>query len=54
MSRDDSRLARVIDFYESLSQASLTGLGKIYADDAAFKDPFNEVRGVDAIERDRS
>ncbi|HEX8956367.1 MAG TPA: nuclear transport factor 2 family protein [Burkholderiaceae bacterium] len=49
MTHDDSRLARVIDFYESLNQASLSELGQIYADNAAFKDPFNEVRGVDAI-----
>lgn len=39
-------LARVIDFFETLSPASIARLGAIYTDDAYFKDPFNEVRGL--------
>lgn len=43
-------LARLIAFYEGLSPARLPELRALYADDATFKDPFNEVRGVAAIE----
>jgi hypothetical protein len=49
MSSDDPRLKRVVDFYESMSEASIAGIGQVYAGDATFKDPFNEVRGVAAI-----
>jgi steroid delta-isomerase len=41
--------ARVVDFFESLSPASLDRLDALYAPGAFFKDPFNEVRGVPAI-----
>jgi hypothetical protein len=49
MSEYDPRLARVIGFYESMNESSLAGAGEVYAADAAFKDPFNEVRGLPAI-----
>ena len=38
-------------FYERLTPADLASLREVYADDAAFRDPFNDVRGVDAIAR---
>jgi hypothetical protein len=41
----------LVAFYESLSATSVARLPEFYAEDAAFKDPFNEVRGVDAIVR---
>ena len=41
----------VIAFYESLEPAMLPRLEEIYAVDASFKDPFTEVRGLDAIRR---
>jgi steroid Delta-isomerase len=44
-------LARLARFYETLSAHSLQKeLAHIYAPDADFKDPFNEVRGLPAIE----
>ncbi len=44
-------LARLARFYETLSADSLKqDLARIYAPDADFKDPFNEVRGLFAIE----
>lgn len=46
---DDPRVARVIDFYQHLTPSRLASLGEIYADDATFKDPFNQVRGLAAI-----
>lgn len=43
--------ARLVAFFEHLQPADLTALAVIYAADAAFKDPFNEVRGIAAIRR---
>ncbi|MES2934794.1 MAG: nuclear transport factor 2 family protein [Pseudomonadota bacterium] len=42
-------LARVVHFFETLSLESTAQLGTIYAADAFFKDPFNEVHGLAAI-----
>ena len=47
----DPRTARVIALFESLQPADLARLDTFYADDARFKDPFNEVQGVPAIRR---
>ena len=49
MSTDDIRFRRVVEFFESLSEQSVGDLGTVYAADARFKDPFNEVQGTDAI-----
>jgi len=43
--------AQVVDFFESLTPASLDRLGALYAPEAYFKDPFNEVRGLPSIRR---
>ena len=46
----DTQLARLMRFFETISpQTVQEQLGTIYAADAQFKDPFNEVRGVAAI-----
>ena len=47
----DPRVARVVALYETLVPADLPALRGIYADDARFKDPFNQVQGVAAIAR---
>jgi steroid delta-isomerase len=47
----DPRLARVIDFYQRLAPADLARIGELYAPDAHFRDPFNEVQGTAAIAR---
>jgi steroid delta-isomerase len=44
-------LDRLADYFETMSAASVALMGDYYADDAAFKDPFNEVRGLPAIRR---
>lgn len=44
-------LLRVVHFFENLAPANLAEMPQIYAVDAWFKDPFNEVRGLDAITR---
>lgn len=38
-------------FYATLTPASLARLGDFYAPDARFRDPFNDVVGLPAIER---
>jgi ketosteroid isomerase-like protein len=48
---DDPRVQRIVEFFEHLTRADLARLAEIYRDDAAFKDPFNEVRGAAAIAR---
>ena len=45
----DARVHRIVAFYERLSPTDLARLAEFYTDDASFKDPFNEVRGVPAI-----
>ena len=44
-------VSRVVDFFENLSPDNLYRIPLIYADNAWFKDPFNEVRGVAEINR---
>lgn len=45
------KLDALIHFYQELTAESLGDLPEFYTDDAWFKDPFNEVRGVQAIQR---
>lgn len=44
-----SEIDRIVRYFESLQAADLWRLGDVYAEDALFKDPFNEVSGLDAI-----
>ena len=41
----------LIRWFETLTQESAHDAARYYADDAYFKDPFNELRGVAGIER---
>ena len=45
----DARVARLVDWFEGLTPASLAMLEQLYAPQAHFKDPFNEVQGPAAI-----
>jgi steroid Delta-isomerase len=47
----DPRIAAVKTFFEGISEADVARIDTLYAADALFKDPFNEVRGVAAIGR---
>ncbi|GIK88450.1 MAG: nuclear transport factor 2 family protein [Burkholderiales bacterium] len=51
MNAPDVRAAveRVRAFYEALAPGDVERLGEVYAPNAYFRDPFNEVRGVAAI-----
>lgn len=44
-----SELGRLVDFFESLTPEAVRRIGDFYADDAYFRDPFNEVRGLPGI-----
>lgn len=41
----------LVQFYEQLAPHNLHRLAELYAHDARFKDPFNDVRGLAAIEQ---
>lgn len=43
-------MQRLVDYFEQLSPHSLALLPGVYAANARFKDPFNEVQGLAAIE----
>lgn len=44
-------LESLIRFYHELTPDTVSRFGEFYTPDAWFKDPFNEVRGLPAIER---
>jgi hypothetical protein len=46
---DEARVQRVVDFFEHLTPQSVSQFGDYYTEDAYFKDPFNEVRGLPAV-----
>lgn len=45
------RLAQLSDWYGALTPLGLGRMDEFYRADARFKDPFNEVTGIEAIER---
>lgn len=42
-------ITTIVHFFETLSPKQLERLGELYTLDARFKDPFNEVQGVEPI-----
>lgn len=47
----EEAVTRVIALFENLSPADVARIGQFYAADARFKDPFNDVRGIPAIQQ---
>lgn len=45
------KLTLLVEVFESLRPEALHRLGEVYAPEAFFKDPFNEVTGLPAIRR---
>lgn len=45
----EEAVSGIVTFFERMTPASVANVGRIYAPRARFKDPFNEVEGVDAI-----
>jgi steroid Delta-isomerase len=48
---NDPRVERIVDFFEGLQPPSVQRMGEFYTSDAYFKDPFNEVRGLEEVKR---
>ena len=46
----EEAITRLVECFENLQPATVAELGRLYAPDARFKDPFNEVQGVPAIQ----
>jgi steroid Delta-isomerase len=46
----DPRVERIVALFEQLTPADIDRLGTYYAADARFKDPFNDVQGLPAIQ----
>jgi steroid delta-isomerase len=44
------RVDALVHFFETLTPQSVSGLQRFYAGDCRFKDPFNDVRGLPALE----
>ena len=47
----DVRVAHLVTLFETLSPSDTAALGDHYAAGARFKDPFNEVQGLAAVQR---
>ncbi|MBU3653428.1 MAG: nuclear transport factor 2 family protein [Limnohabitans sp.] len=47
----ESSVDRLVQFFEQLTPQQVSQLSALYAPDVFFKDPFNEVRGLDAVTR---
>lgn len=47
----EAAVDRLADYFERLSPEAVERIGEYYAPAAEFKDPFNQVRGVEAIAR---
>ena len=47
----DTELERLVRFYQTLTLETVQDLATMYAPDAHFKDPFNDVRGLVDIAR---
>ena len=51
MKASDPRVQRIVEVFETLQPADVARLGELYSANARFKDPFNEVHGVPAIQQ---
>jgi len=49
--QSDARAERLVHYFEHLTREDLDRMGQLYAEQAFFKDPFNEVRGLAAVQR---
>lgn len=51
MNPSESAVERIVVFFESLQPSSVQSMAEFYAPTAYFKDPFNEVHGLAAIQQ---
>ena len=48
---EDARVARIVTLFETLTPADTARLHEVYAADVRFKDPFNDVQGIAAVQQ---
>jgi steroid Delta-isomerase len=48
---EDPRVARIVALFETLMPADTARLHEVYAADVRFKDPFNDVQGIAAVQQ---
>jgi steroid Delta-isomerase len=46
---NEVELNRLVNYFQSLSPATVADMSRIYTEDAYFRDPFNEVTGIESI-----
>jgi steroid Delta-isomerase len=46
---NEVELNRLVHYFQTITPEVIADMGNFYTDDAYFRDPFNEVTGVDAI-----
>jgi ketosteroid isomerase-like protein len=51
MNPSDHAVTQAVQFFEAISPADVQRMGSLYTADAYFKDPFNEVRDLQSIQR---
>ena len=45
-----AELVRLVDYWQTLTPASVDALPTLYAADACFRDPFNDITGIEKIQ----
>jgi steroid Delta-isomerase len=45
----EAELNRLVNYFQSLSPATVADMSRVYTEDAYFRDPFNEVTGIEPI-----
>ena len=45
----DVELNRLVNYFQSLSPVTVADMSRVYTEDAYFRDPFNEVTGIEPI-----
>ena len=48
---EDAHVARIVTLFETIAPADVARLDAVYATDVRFKDPFNEVQGLAAVQQ---
>jgi steroid Delta-isomerase len=46
---NEAELTRLVNYFQALSPATVADMSRVYTEDAYFRDPFNEVTGIEPI-----
>jgi ketosteroid isomerase-like protein len=44
-----AQLQRTVAFWETMSRESLAGIASVYTEDVKFRDPFNDIAGIEKL-----